>query len=276
MAAVAALAILGAGIVVPATSTPVVTGHTTFVDMESLDPCLGAVAGIVQSQVLWFDDAFLHERTNFENDHWIYASHESAGDPTTHVRFDNVSNIEENADNQPANKILVRSGVWYNFTDPNGVTWNVTEVFWDQATETSATVDRNESAEPGEAASETNASAHTNRHYAWIVQLGPTTTDPYLSGLDSIGDRYNFVTMVNSCKFSEEAVKESDRHHDAANETYPRFRHPDRYETNHTHETWTVDLRIGPDPDLVPLDAEPVNEVTRETVASFFTDGDPP
>lgn len=271
MAAISILAILGAAIAVPATQTAVVTGHTTFVDMESLDPCLAAVAGIVQSQVLWFDDSFLHERTNFENEQWIYASQKEAGDPTHHVRFDNASNIQENADDQVANKVLIRSGVWYNFTDPNGVHWNVTEVFWDEpygtAVEGEGDVQRN----PG-VDSAANVTAHTNRHYAWLVEIGPTTTDPYLSGLDSLGDRYNFVNMVNTCKFSEEARRLSNVTHDAANKTYPEFQHPDRYSTNHTHESWEVDLRIGPKPDVAPLDAEPKHSVTAKVIEHLLAE----
>lgn len=264
-----AAAVVAAAMVVPATTVPVVTGHTTFADMESMDPCLGAIAGLVQREVLWFDDSIYHQRTNFEDDQWIYASEEEAPDPTFHVKFDNVTDVEGNADDQPADKVLIRSGVWYNFTDPNEVAWNVTEVYWDEG----HYLDEGggSEGEGGDAESAENSTAGTNRHYAWIVELGPTTEDPYLDGLDGMASRYNFVNMINTCKFSEEAEEDGTRHHTAGDDD-PAFRHPEKYNTTHNHTEYTVQLRVGDEPDLVPLDAEPAHQVHAKNVVETMNE----
>jgi hypothetical protein len=292
VAALVAVAVIGASVAVPALgpgdrSHTIVTGHVSFTDLAGLDPCLSAVAGLVTGDnIKWFDDSIFHQET-FEGK-YIYASEAQAGNPTAHVRFDDsgpleqdAEEIEENVDEEPADKVLVRSGVWYNFTDPNHRYWNVTEVFWDQgarADPDGATNIVDADTDGASVSTEANASAQTNRHYAWIVEIGPTRPDGYPGGLSH--DEYNFVNMVNTCKFSDEAERAARTQHDPGNRTDgetgpPGRRHADEaHQEKHHHEEWDVKLWLGDEPDTFNLDAEPVNEVTVDTVGDFANGGD--
>ncbi len=249
-----ALALLTVPVIVPAQSVEVVTGHTVYVDMDSLDPCLAAVAGMVRSRVLWFDGSLLHERTNFDGDSYIYATQHGAPDPTHHMRWENITEIED-----AGSKVLVTSQ-YYNFTDPNGIHWNVTEVYWEEGVRynVSASADGDSGQVSANYQEADNATAGTNRYYAWIVQIGKTTQDLHAGTADH--EVYNFVNLVNTCKFNEDAKNGSVNH---TNDP-PGFEHDDNTTYPHDHQTWDVDLYVGNEPSSIPLGQDPDNTVNSQ------------
>lgn len=84
-----------------------IQGRTILFDLTRFDPDLAAVAGQASETVSWFNGALNFKRGD---EGWVYAVPSGAPDPTE--------------------KRLIPTGIWYNFTDYNGATWNVREWYY--------------------------------------------------------------------------------------------------------------------------------------------------
>lgn len=239
--AVAASLLLAAPGVVSADSEWVVTGHTVFTNMSGFDPCLAAVAGVVRAQVLWFNDQVLLEHAVAGNNgRFIYAVQENAPDP----RRPDVA--------------LIPSGTVYNFTDPNNERWTVNEYRYrvadPQLNPTTGNVKHNA----------------TLDFHAWVVGIGNTTFDM------SLGTAYNFVDIVDICKFVEPGCNCAGpttgnvTHNGTAegpNDGNPQnggvwdgnshnaSKPGEQHTFPHTHDTGKIDLYIGREPVVSSEDA---------------------
>lgn len=239
------LAVLGlaALLSVPAVLTaqpfemPVVTGHATYADMDGLDPCLAAVVGIVRARVLWFGGQVLFERTSPEGSGFVYAVQNRAPDPREQV--------------------LRPTGQVFTFTDPNGLSWQVSEYNFTNITQPEVdggnyTVTPTQppfvgvNDPPGVAPG--NASGPW---YTWVVQVGPSIED-----FAATGKPYNFVTLVDTCRFQEPALNVTHSEPSPGNWTSSwgndttQGQHS-AGEGSHTHRSYDVDLYVGDAPRVV-------------------------
>lgn len=196
---------------------PVLAGHTTYTSMDGLDPCIAGVVGVVRLRVMWFNDQVLFERAAGDGAAFIYALQSGAPDPR--------------------DKVLVPTGDSFEFDDPNGVAWKVTEYNFTGVT---ATWFPGTSVPP-------DPDARAVSYYAWVVQTGPTVNDDAATGRP-----YNFVDLVDTCKFTSPGA---DVHHarsggnwtsDWGNDTTED--HHLASDPDHRHERFSVDLYVGEKP----------------------------
>ncbi len=238
LATLLAIALLLVPAVLAAHPAPVVTGHTRFVDLDGYDPCLAGIAGLARMRVLWFNDVPLYERSSVGEGKYLYAVQNGAPDPR---------------DEQ-----IVTSGERFEFKDPNGNWWEIVEGYFD--------VDPRAGGEFSVSGSGVtfpkNATVSLARMYVWIVQINPGEPFPN----DNFGDHpeaafYNFVTLVDTCKFTSAITSTGNASHDTAadggvdHESYDGEHEPGY--TSHEHETWLVDLWIGGAANLVDLNYDP-------------------
>lgn len=205
----------------------VVTGHSTFYNGDAYDPCLGSIAGIMRSRVMWFNDQVLVERYGGAGT-FVYVTEYGAPDPR-------------------AEKQLFSEGVFYDFVDPNGAHWHVEEAFYNVVVETSQGVDFSEDV-PRPYVNTTEG----DRIYVWIVELSARPIYDQFAG-DDPHTYYNFLTLVDTCKMHHVAnVTQGDNvTHDYASGTLnDRYGH-ENGATEHQHETFFVDLWVGKRPNVV-------------------------
>lgn len=212
---------LGTTLVAATEETTVVQGHVNWSYISGYDKCIAAVAGLASSRVLWFDDSILVDNFNF-GDTWVYAIQAGAPDPRGRTLA------------------YVRS---FEFDDPNGLVWNVSEYQYFAAPASSepahAHVD-----EIGAGTTGANAHEHADAraYYTWVVRLIESPESDRHAGNDP-HDRYNFVLLVDTCKFIGDATGAAE--HAAGS-------HPDDPYYNgaqHGHETFEADLLLGGAPD---------------------------
>lgn len=200
----------------------VVTGHSVFRSMDGMDPCLAAIVGIVRLRVMWFSDIVLFERVAEDGSGFLYAIESGAPDPRSAT--------------------LIPSGTTYDFRDPNGADWNVTEYRLD--TQTLVT----DNPPPG-------MPLHLRTFFVWVVEIGPTLG----GGSGALGMQYNFVTIVDACKFNnafDQPVQHTGSGGNATsslqNDTTESQHLPG--DPDHEHNAFRVDLYVGHEPTVRPLE----------------------
>lgn len=233
-------------------SQHVVTGHSTFMNGEGFDPCLASIAGILRTQVMWFNDQILAERYGGKGT-YIYVTENGSEDP------------------RPANfAYLYTEGVFYDFVDPNGVHWHVEEAFYVDEIDADSAIKNpppkgNTQVEP--------ASLTSDRTSVWIVELSAFPIHDQFAGNPNpddpnYHDLYNFLAIVDTCKFH--------RNHDTSLDPVENGNPDGSYDYNithdepvlqpnyghqagteeHTHESFLADIWVGTRPILVPLGAD--------------------
>lgn len=166
---------------------PVVTGHSTFWNGKSFDPCMASIAGILQTEVRWFNDMVLARRYGGKGT-FIYITESGADDP------------RQDLSAESGKRALFSDGVAYDFVDPNGAVWHVDELYYG-----------NPNGEPvkvtdplGNPKTETHPYAIKDRTYVWVVELAAQPIYDQFAGSPSspyYHDVYNFVSLVDTCKF---------------------------------------------------------------------------
>jgi len=201
----------------------VVTGHVTYAAMDGFDPCIAGIAGIVRLRVMWFNDQVLFERAADEGS-WVYATEAGAPDPR--------------------DQMLVPTGEKYEFVDPNNVDWAVTEYTF------------------------TGVEAQVyppNEHHdilqwgVWVVKTGPTVRD-----YAATGRSYNFVNLVDTCKFNAAGHALAHSHDGSGNWTSSEANDTTENQhlandPDHAHESYQVNLYVGPEPQVLVPANKPVN-----------------
>lgn len=210
----------------------ITTGHTTWAYLNGYDPCKAAIAGIASSRVLWFNDAVLVDNFNFGNA-WIYVSENGAPDP------------------RGRELAYVRS---WNFDDPNGIVWNVTEYqYYGDADDDPVGVNTDGTDAQAEREGlppnmQTDAWARerttAQAWYTWAVRILEAPAQNLAVDIDdsSTLGLYNFVVLVDTCKF----VRDRDGVADHTAGT-----HDDQFgaTSDHEHETFLADVYLGGEPD---------------------------
>ena len=203
-------------------TTPVVTGHSVFYNGSTYDKCLASIAGILRSQVLWFNDQVLVERYPGKGT-YIFVTEAGAPDPS-----------EED--------YLISEGVKFSFTDPNGADWVIHEAYF---------------APPGYKAiaegeeSSTRAGLALNKTYVWFVELAAEPILDQFPGEEYPHSIYNFLVLVDTCKFHRNGQTSGPiANHNETAILNDRHGHPNG-ELEHEHETWNADLWVGKRPVIV-------------------------
>lgn len=222
-------------------SQPVVTGHSTFFNGEGYDPCLASIAGIMKTQVMWFNDQVLVERYGGKGT-YVYVTENGSQDPT-----------------DPDRVTLWSEGVFYDFVDPNGIAWRVEEAFMIASTNGGAVV----YGDPGNPDSiSVDDDLGQDREYVWIVELAAFPIHDQFAGdprSPNYHDLYNFLTIVDTCKFSRTPRTNWDPSRGTDyNVTHegPDLTQNYGHEVGaapHSHEAFTASLWVGKKPVIVPL-----------------------
>lgn len=224
-----ALGAVGSTIAVQPTATnDVMTGHTEWMEASTnYDGCLAGIAGLILQQVTWFNGKTLFETSSGTSENtWVYFTD---------------GGLDNKVD--PTDEDLFRSNETYEFEDPNrDHTWTVKEYYIQDAGIDAST------AGP-------DADVSTDRVYIWAVNASAETFhDP------TIEQDYNFVGILNTCKFNSEAdgdAEHDDQHdqdtHDGGDPEDPQWQHDsENTEGTHDHDVYVVDIWIGGEPSLVP------------------------
>lgn len=190
---------------------PVVTGHSSFWNGQGYDPCMASIAGILQTEVRWFNDMVLARRYGGKGT-FIYITEAGAQDPRNNAPNANRDHLQ-----------LYSDGVSYDFVDPNGAVWHVEELYYGDFTP--VTFDNN----PTNPRTNTQV---TDRTYVWVVELSAQPIFDQFAGSPSgpnYHDVYNFVSLIDTCKFSRNNVTNfnGNKHYET---------HPQDYDFNVTHE----------------------------------------
>lgn len=232
------LLFLGTTLVSATEQSTLVTGHVTWTDIGGYDNCKAAVAGLASSRVLWFDDSVLIDNYDLGNT-WVYATEADAPDPRGRTLAYNRS---------------------YVFDDPNGWIWNVSEYQYFASPGASADGDADPYTSSAAMDSDLEARAHARAgpYYTWVVKLLPAPEIDRHPGPDQ-HSRYNFVLIVDTCKF----LRMSQNHTDIGRGKYdPTVEHGEHVNDpngsgQHAHELFLANLMLGGAPDergiLVPV-----------------------
>lgn len=230
------IALAAALVLVPATAiaepigtTPIVEGHTIFVNLAPEGSDLAAIAGSVECQVLWFDDQILFQVPVGESGlcgdaNFVYAYPGTAPDPR-------------------GNPTLKPTGMVWDFVDPNGAPWHVAEYTYKQLE-----VTVNQYLGLPDFLVE-NVTVGQMDYYAWVVEAGPSIRDP------TVNQDYNFVLLVDTSKIlltQEDGVEHDGtpggvadgNSHDATDLTKPQFPWP------HQHDKSWVTISLGDTPPM--------------------------
>jgi hypothetical protein len=241
IAVVAVLGLLSLPTAYTFQQSPVVSGHSTYTNMDGMDPCLAGIVGVVRLRVMWFNDQVLFERAASDGASYVYAIQSGSPDPREQT--------------------LVPTGQEYPFTDPNGQDWDVKEYTFELGPSASAggggtggvsTGPNGTTVTPPTAPSETTNTT-TGQFYAWVVQTGPTLQDNAATGKP-----YNFVDLVDTCKFTGQGM---DVYHNTtgngnwtsswSNDTTQNQHLPS--DGNMTATAWSVDLYVGKEPKVAAI-----------------------
>jgi hypothetical protein len=208
--------------------------------MGGLDPCLAGIVGIVRLRVVWFNGQTLFERSADDENNWIYAIEAGAPDPR--------------------DALLRPTGEVFGFTDPNGVDWNIVEYNFTAGPDAIVHVEdgdvgyRNGSvvADPPEGS--LNPEQEVYNFFTWVVRTGPVTED-----YAATGKPYNFVDLVDTCKFALTPPARQVQHarDGSGNWTSDWSEDPTREDhdsgtADHGHEAYDIHLYIGTEPRLAP------------------------
>jgi hypothetical protein len=214
-----------------------VAGHTVYGAMDGLDPCIAGIVGIVRTRVMWFNEQVLLETTPDDGSAYIYALQAGAPDPR--------------------DQLLTPTGRTYPFTDPNGLDWQVTEYNFTGGPDALA---------HGGAAGYHNGSVvatpptvddaqNLASYYVWVVRIGPTQQDTAATGRP-----YNFVDLVDTCKFTDAHPERTVHHSRDGNGTWQSDWGNDTTQDGHLptdgphdHDVYDINLYVGEEPKLAPV-----------------------
>lgn len=215
------------------TTADVVEGHFIFAQLGGYSECLSGVAGLARSKVMWFNDKILLDSANLLIGKHVYITQHEAPDPRDHS--------------------LLRTGKYFDFVDPNGVPWNVTEYSYSVHRSTGT------STSGSDTSTRAGATATVSQFYVYVVQIKRIYVDennPW-TGAGDVNSHlhYNFVGIVDTCRFvyddkGRAANTGSTTHdntvdngwgHDVMNET-------ETTQPDHAHQTHKVDIYIGDTP----------------------------
>jgi hypothetical protein len=213
----------------------VISGHTVFKAGDTIDPCLAAVVGIVRTRVLWFDDSTLVSST--PQGMYLYAV--PHGEPAP-------------VNGQGMSTTILGDGNVYQFVDPNGFSWTVMEGRYDYSSTATQLPKTHTSTDTGENNPEQNsvnvsysydasAADGQNAPYVWTVQIQAIHDDPHNPVASQ--ELYNFVTLVDTCKFPKADFTGKDYFPPGADWNGS----PGEYSNN-----FTADLYVGQTPVFVP------------------------
>lgn len=219
------------------TQQPVVTGHSTFWNGEGYDPCLASIAGIVKTQVMWFNDMVLAERYGGAGD-YIYIAENGSDDPRP----------------GRGHTFMWSDGTFYDFVDPNGAHWHVEESYYSTVgvSDDLTTVNL--------------PSQNEEKTYVWSVQLSPTPIHDAFAGSPTSAnyhDIYNFLSIVDTCKFRKTSSDLGDVVHEGE-VLGPGHGHP-AGATPHSHGMHMADIWIGTQPIIVPRQQNATNDASWST-----------
>ncbi|HVL47503.1 MAG TPA: hypothetical protein VM889_03005 [Candidatus Thermoplasmatota archaeon] len=216
----------------------IATGHTTYFDLSGFDPCLAGVTGIARMRIMWFNDQVLLDTTHFGPNRFVYIAESGAPDPRAHT--------------------LNKTGVVYTYKDPvHEHVWTTTEYQYFLTTEPDVDLDTGGTTvrgpsytdgklDAGEYGAGFNASAFVGPFYVYATEIrqDPLTNDPSVPNPD--GSRaYNFVTLVDTCRFHAKPAGKVV--HDASATDENAYNHPVGT-SDHEHETFLVDIWVGEKP----------------------------
>lgn len=219
----------------------VITGHTVYKNMGGYDKCLASIVGLARTRVLWFNDATLVETD--AKGQYIYATRAGAPPPPPTLKNDA--------------RPIFGDGVVYEFVDPNNARWIVLEGYY--YGEIKGDPINVNPWTPGDPRVE--GGARVDSEIVWLVQVGQTIRDNDPGSDDH--EFYNFVTLVDTCKFGHGAKSEGTLDHAADDPNHPPGEHA------HNHEVFEVDLYIGKEPTFVPLGVNATNPgVHSETIGT--------
>lgn len=234
-----------------------VTGHSTFYNGATYDPCMASIAGIIRNRVMWFDDTVLVESYGGRGT-FMYVTERGAPDPRSFSK-------------------LYTEGVFYDFVDPNGAHWRVEEAFYNVTISEYASVNEGPSGVPTPTALQVSG----ERTYVWIVELAATPIyDEFAGGDDHT--IYNFLVLADTCKMRSENAQpgktgEADPRYNVSHADSSVLDAENGHENGaapHSHEAKMADLWVGKRPTLQPLpSADSTDGVMWES--SWATSGNP-
>lgn len=225
------------------TGTPLVTGHSMFYNGTGFDPCLASIVGVLRTDVRWFNDMVLVERYGGKGT-YVYVTENGADDPRE-------------------KQMLFSDGVSYDFTDPNGATWSVQELWW---TDTWPSVHQEPGQLPNEYPSATTVHPD-DKYYVWVVELSAQPIYDLYAPKDKNNPNYhtvyNFVALVDTCRFhrTAETNYNGNLRDPSTGEFNHTVAHPNSTLTSeyghkptdnaHTHEAFLANVYVGKKPVVV-------------------------
>lgn len=235
--AVAAAVLLWVPMGISTDTQPVVTGHSTFFNGDVYDQCLASIAGILRSRVMWFNDQILVERYPGRGT-FVYVTEHGGKDP---VRYQESEGFA-----------LLSDGVTYTFVDPNGAVWHVEELYLELGGNAPVPGRSENPFRYGERLTDSALDGFSQkRQYVWVVELSAT---PYVDEFpgDDGHSLYNFVTLVDTCKFNVNGDTQAPRvYHENASVLNDRHGHPNG-DLQHNHSAWNADIYVGKRPTVIP------------------------
>ena len=241
VAALALLLWLPSGISV--NTGPLVTGHSTFYNGTGFDPCLASIVGVMRTDVRWFNDMVLVERYGGKGT-FVYITENGADDPRE-------------------KQFLYSDGVTYDFTDPNGATWHVEELWYPKGNHVPGS-ELPDTTDPNDFGGATVY--HENqKHYVWVVELSAQPVYDLYAPKDKnhpyYHTVYNFVALVDTCRFhrTDPATNYNGNHRNQTtgqldyNITHNESTLNDQWghrptDNRHTHEAFLANLYVGKRP----------------------------
>lgn len=218
----------------------VITGHTVYKNMGGYDKCLASIVGLARTRVLWFNDATLVETD--AKGQYIYATRAGAPPPPPTIKNDA--------------RPIFGDGVVYEFIDPNNARWVVLEGSYVTGHKIGS-----ESGNGDTPIEDIQNDVEVKTEMVWLVQVGQTIRDNDPGSDDH--EFYNFVTLVDTCKFGHGAQPEGTVDHADDDPNHPPGEHA------HDHQVFEVDLYIGKEPTFVPLGVNATNPgVHSETIGT--------
>jgi len=206
-----------------------VTGHSTFYNGDTYDPCLGSIAGIMRNRVMWFNDQVLAESYGGKGT-FIYVTEAGAPDPRDQPR-------------------VYSEGVFYDFVDPNGAHWHVEEAFYDVSLEPSTGFD-----ESGTIPTVDPKPTKGDRYMTWFVELSSRPVFDEFAG-DDPHTYYNFLVLADTCKMhNATSTYDGEEYHETAAELNDDNGHENGADP-HQHGRFMVDLWVGKRPVTLPVGA---------------------
>lgn len=203
----------------------VVTGHSTFYNGDAYDPCLGSIAGIMRSRVMWFNDQVLVERYGGEGT-FIYVTEAGAPDPRAELQ-------------------MFSEGVFYDFVDPNGAHWHIEELYYEVTGFVGSDFDADGTM--GVAPSVSRVGYGTDRYTTWVVELSSRPIYDQFAG-DDPHTYYNFLTLVDTCKMHRDQSYHGQENHTIASGKLNDRNGHESGAAEHEHETFLVNLWVGKRP----------------------------